>query len=176
MSTLLSLVRSAQKDTKQMAKLLSQFEPLIRKYARMLHRLEPEDAMQEMSLAFLQIIQKLDLQMFDGPEPDKFFLSYLQRAMKSRFLDLVKRQNNIIFVDLDNALNLNQEDGSLSPEELAELREMLASLTGLQREVILAKYLYGYSDVEIAGRLHVSRQAVNRAKNRAVALLKEKYR
>ena len=52
---------------------------------------------------------------------------------------------------------------------------MLTGLTALQRKVLVIRYLYGYSDAEIADQLHISRQAVNRAKNRAVAVLKEKY-
>lgn len=48
-------------------------------------------------------------------------------------------------------------------------------LTELQRKIILLKYIYGYSDQEIANRLKISRQAVNRAKNRGVKIIRENY-
>ena len=71
--------------------LLQKFEPLVRKYARRIHKLQIDDAMQEMSLAFLQLIRKMDLSKFSGADADKLFLAYLRRAMETRFLVIVKQ-------------------------------------------------------------------------------------
>ena len=95
--------------------------------------------------------------------------------MYTHFLDLSKRQTQIITMDIDDLVYVERVDDALSPSEMVELREMLTGLTALQRKVLVIRYLYGYSDAEIADQLHISRQAVNRAKNRAVAVLKEKY-
>ena len=43
----------------------------------------------------------------------------------------------------------------------------------LQRDVILLRYYKDYSDREISEKLKISRQAVNRAKNRGLKRLKE---
>lgn len=176
MSELMTLVCAAQRNSQQMEILLRKFEPLVRKYARRIHKLEIDDAMQEMSLAFLQLIRKMDLSKFSGPDADKLFLAYLRRAMETRFLDIVKQQENTIIIAFDEVANQDQEDESLSLEDRLELREMLGGLTDVQQKVIIAKYLDGYSDAEIAARLHISRQAVNRAKNRAIAYLKVRYK
>ena len=89
--------------------LLQKFEPLVRKYARRIHKLEIDDAMQEMSLAFLQLIRKMDLSKFSGPDADKLFLAYLRRAMETRFLDIVKQQENTIIIAFDEVANQDQE-------------------------------------------------------------------
>lgn len=81
-----------------------------------------------------------------------------------------------MIIAFDEVANQDQEDESLSLEDRLELREMLGGLTDVQQKVIIAKYLDGYSDAEIAARLHISRQAVNRAKNRAIAYLKVRYK
>ncbi|HBF3254028.1 TPA: glycosylating toxin sigma factor TcdR, partial [Clostridioides difficile] len=48
-------------------------------------------------------------------------------------------------------------------------------LSGIQRKVIFYKYLKGYSDREISVKLKISRQAVNKAKNRAFKKIKKDY-
>ncbi|MGE5632228.1 MAG: sigma factor-like helix-turn-helix DNA-binding protein [Caulobacteraceae bacterium] len=50
---------------------------------------------------------------------------------------------------------------------------MLKSLSSLQKEIIRKRFLQGYSDSEIAQIFHISRQAVNRTKNRALLKLKD---
>ncbi len=42
-----------------------------------------------------------------------------------------------------------------------------------QKSVLIYKYVYGYSDCEIACALGITRQAVNGLKNRALTVLKE---
>ena len=53
------------------------------------------------------------------------------------------------------------------------LKDALKYLTPKQRTVITLKYIYDYSDAEIALNLNISRQAVNRIKNRAIEVLRE---
>ena len=120
MSELMTLVCAAQRDSQQMEILLRKFEPLVRKYARRIHKLEIDDAMQEMSLAFLQLIRKMDLSKFSGPDADKLFLAYLRRAVETRFLDIVKQQENTMIIAFDEVANQDQEDESLSPQTLAD--------------------------------------------------------
>ncbi|HAQ41984.1 MAG TPA: hypothetical protein DCM73_14895 [Clostridiales bacterium] len=48
-------------------------------------------------------------------------------------------------------------------------------LTELQKKIIVYRYIYGYSSQEIAQKLKVSRQAVNRTKNRAIKVIKTVY-
>ena len=175
MNELYVSIQQAQKDPSQMEALIEKFHPLILKYARHLNKTERDDAIQDMIVAFILIIKKMDLNNFPQEASEKYLLSYIQKAMYTRFLDLSKRQTQIITMDIDDLVYVERVDDALSPSEMMKLREMLTGLTALQRKVLVIRYLYGYSDAEIADQLHISRQAVNRAKNRAVAVLKEKY-
>lgn len=176
MNDLYSLIQAAKIDSTQMEALITKFYPLIRKYAYRLKKTEKEDAEQNMTVAFIIIVKNIELDKFDYHDSDKYLLSYIQKAMYTHFLDLARRQDVFFVTDIDEGIQQESIDDSLSPEGKAELREMLSSLTKMQREVILDKYLYGYSDVEIAKQLHITRQAVNRTKNRAIQTLKEKYK
>ena len=56
-----------------------------------------------------------------------------------------------------------------------EIRRLTEHLSEIQRQVISLKYWYGYSEVDIAQMLHITRQAVNRTKNRAINELRKLY-
>lgn len=52
------------------------------------------------------------------------------------------------------------------------ISELLDSLPINQRKVIILKYIYEFSDTDIAKQLGVSRQAINSTKNRALKNLR----
>lgn len=60
-------------------------------------------------------------------------------------------------------------------ETKIELIQLIKPLTTTQKEVLYLKYFYGYSDSEISDKLHITRQAVNRTKNRALEELRKLY-
>ena len=62
-----------------------------------------------------------------------------------------------------------------SAEMLLSVEDMLNCLSQKQKLIMIYKYIYGYSDIEISMLLNISRQAVNRLKNRAITTLKEYY-
>lgn len=53
------------------------------------------------------------------------------------------------------------------------LYDMFKNLTKKERQVIEYKFLVGKSDSEIGEMLNISRQAINKTKNRALNKLKE---
>ncbi len=61
---------------------------------------------------------------------------------------------------------------SFEPEENLLLKEGLALLSERQRTAVLMRHIYGYSDAEIADRLGITRQAVNRLEARGLKTLK----
>ena len=58
-------------------------------------------------------------------------------------------------------------------ESSLTLRDGIKLLNERQRESLILKYIYGYSDAEIAERLGITRQAVNRLERRGLEILKE---
>ena len=58
---------------------------------------------------------------------------------------------------------------------MIELEQFCSFLTKLQKQILIAEYVYGYFDVELSRKLHTTRQAVNRTKNRAIDMLRNYY-
>ena len=60
-------------------------------------------------------------------------------------------------------------------EERVELELLCGNLTERQKHILVLKYRYGYSDAELSEKLHITRQAVNRAKNRGLQELRKSH-
>ena len=69
--------------------------------------------------------------------------------------------------------NLFQESSCEEIETKILLRNALNSLSDLQRNILIKRYFKDYSDEQIACTLNISRQAVNRTKNRALEKLRK---
>ena len=166
MENLADLVQKAKRNTGDMELLIERFTPLIRHLA---HRLpyEYQDAEQDMKLTFLQLIHKIDQEEMRSRE-DKYLLGYIAAAMKNRCFDLwnqyyQKKDGEQL---LDDTVTTLQDDPLF--EETIELKQFFSFLTKLQKQILIAEYVYGYSDVELSRKLHTARQAVNSTKNRGL--------
>ncbi|MDU1350903.1 RNA polymerase sigma factor [uncultured Clostridium sp.] len=53
------------------------------------------------------------------------------------------------------------------------VKDLLNQVTELQRTILVLKFIKNYSETEIANILNISRQSVNKAKNRALLALKK---
>lgn len=65
-------------------------------------------------------------------------------------------------------------DNTLSQRILElEVMDALSDLSSSQRKIILASYIYGFSDAEIAEQMHISRQAVHKSRLKALERLRK---
>lgn len=160
MENLSLLIEAAQKKSENMIILMDHFTPLIRRLA---HRLpyEYQDAEQDMRLSFLEIVNRMKLEQMRCLE-DKYLLGYIKNAMTNRYINLLY------------ASTKQKEPKSLIDYRI-ELLSLLRTLPKIQKDVLYFRYFYGYSDIEIAQKLHITRQAVNKIKNRALKELKRFY-
>ena len=81
------IIRAKQGDQEEMAALLQQFSPLLRKWGG---KLLGEDGIEEMTLAFLEIIQAIEPKRFRCQE-DGTVVSYLAQSVRNAY---VQRQSN----------------------------------------------------------------------------------
>lgn len=111
----------------------------------------------------------MELSLFHDDEGDNI-KRYLAVSVRNKYIALSKRkQINENFLVCESDLTVNDVYDAIF------IKEMLEVLSLKQRKIIMYKYIYGYSDAEIADALGVSRQAVNRLKNRAFDILKKLY-
>ena len=163
---LISLFRSS--DDFAFFEIYKEFEKLIKVYSK-----QNEDWEQELKVFFIELLKrKIDLAKFD--EDDSISIhKYIAVCLRNEYILISKNQQSytqntyqedyvdIFFVYHDN---INQK---------IELQDILKRLSLKQREVIICHFIYGYSIAEIGGLLKISRNAVNRLKNRGFEKLKE---
>lgn len=132
------------------------------------NKLNYDDALSELTLFLVELFYKIDLSKFSADE--SFSINrYIAVSIKNRYFALSSKKER--YFKICNILNDNY--GYLPDfEGHICLIQSLKVLSHKQKNIIIYKYIYGYSDFEIAVLLGISRQAVNRLKNRALKCLK----
>lgn len=168
LKTLLSDFHSG--DMGAFAAIYSEFERLIWFYA---HKLGQDDADQELTVFLLELLWKINPAKA-GLECPEDIKRYIAVSIRNKYIALSRaEQKQNAQVELsENITGINMLYDVLGNLVLCEALE---KLTEKQRETFLLKYVYEYTNCEIAKKLNISRQAVNQLKNRAIEVLRNYY-
>lgn len=145
-----------------------EFKGLMNFYAR---KLAYEDAIGELTLFLIELIYGVKLTKFPCDKTDSLH-RYIAVAIRNKYIELSKkksRENNFCLELYECDIKQN------SFIERIQVEEALQYLTERQRKIIVYKYIYGLSDCQIANMLSITRQSVNRLKNRGLKELKNYY-
>ncbi len=145
-----------------------EFKGLMNYYAR---KLAYEDAIGELTLFLIELIYGVKLTKFSYDKTDSLH-RYIAVAIRNKYIELSKkksRENNFCLELYESDIKQN------SFIERIQVEEALQYLTERQRKIIVYKYIYGLSDCQIANMLSITRQSVNRLKNRGLKELKNYY-
>ncbi len=146
--------------------LYDQFKKLIMYYAVRLHY---DDAASDLTLFFIELLYQVNLWRFDSD--DSLTLNnYISVAIKNQYISLSMQNNQ--YLKAFNKLYDNFDGYQPDFEDRFSLREGMKLLSKKQKIIIAYRYIYGYSEIEIALLLGISRQAVNRIRNRAISILR----
>ena len=144
-----------------------EFKKSIQNYAK---KLQDDDTSQELTLFLIELLYDIDLSCFT--KENDGLKRYILVSLKNKYYALL--QQKIKFKkQLDNLKPC--ENDYIDITSNITLREALECLSERQRLIIVYKYIYCLSDCEIARILDISRQAVNRLKNRSFSVLKNFY-
>ena len=130
-----------------------------------------EDIEQELILFFMELIYDIDLDKFDF-ENDLPIKKYICVALRNKFIALSKlyRKNEVYIDNVDIEYFFKEEH-----KDNLFIYEALDILSYKQRVVMIYKYIYCYTDVEIGEMLGITRQAVNRIVLRSIDRLRNFY-
>lgn len=145
-----------------------QFKKLILFYGS---KIGDDDTVQELNIFLIELLYDIDLSLFPATSTNGI-QKYIAVSIRNEYLKISQRnaRYNAVFSELyETELSDSFADDGLF------IDEALSFLSQKQRLIILYKYIYSYTDSEIAIMLGISRQAVNRLKNRALSVLKEYY-
>lgn len=160
-------MEKAKTNNDILLELIQTFNPLIRKYSLLLN-MDYEDAISELTLEFIKIVKSFPAKK--EYISDKYILSYISKSIRNAYITKSIELAKLKIVYFDDSFNWEPACFQYSTLWIDEL---LLKLTSTQKEVFLLRYYYGYSVVEIAKKLSISRQAVNQAKNRGLKKLKQ---
>lgn len=168
-TSLYELIKMAQLgDRNCVLELINKFKPLIKKLIR---RLNYEEAETDLIILFIQLIQTLNLNKFTRLS-EGALVKYIYNSLTNRCIDLfrkyVLKKTEELELNLDTLQTEIDMDADMFINELLNLN----ILTEQQKLILKKFYISEYSDSEIAKMLNISRQAVNKTKNRGIKTLR----
>ena len=131
-----------------------------------------EDYIQELTIFLIELLYSIKTEKFKR-DSSLCLKKYMAVAIRNKYINLCRE--SIKYESLFTEAEEKDFCYCSSADEPILIKDMLKKLSPRQRTVIKYKYLYGYSDVELSQLLNISRQAINRLKNRAITVLKEYY-
>lgn len=173
------IIRAQQGDAEAMEQLVTKFEPLLKKYSR---KLFWEDALSDLTLAFLELIHGLQVEQLRCRE-DGALVNYLARSIYNAYLALLRdffHQPKEV-ASLDDATEalkyavLSYEE-PLEAQRFFDLLDGCPSLTEKERFVLTQIYYGGHTAVEVAKAWSTSKQNINQIKQRGLKKLRAQAR
>ena len=144
-----------------------EFKKLILHYAA---KLKYEDATSDLTLFFIELLYDIELNKF--LTDDSYSIKrYIAVSIKNKYIALSITKRKIKNYETQMLLEYCGYEKEFD-KQLAFMFS-LKKLNDMQRFVIIYHYVYGYSIAEIGNYLCISRQAVNKTKNKALEILRK---
>ena len=142
------------------------FYKLILLYAQ---KVNESDAAQDLSGFLVEILFKIDTTKFKRDDSEDL-KRYIAVCLRNEYYAMLKRkQFSVIYCD---ELTYDIPENTYNPQSKILIRECLATVTDNQRIILVLRYGYGFSDSQIAEKLHISRQAVSKTRKKGLEKLK----
>ncbi len=158
-------------DEKAKLELYKKFLPRIKKFGR---KLFYEEAETDLTIFLLEFINKANLEKFQNRK-DEEIDSYIYKVFKNKYINILRQ-----------VINKNIEATILETdficydcyEKLEEkyIFDLMKNLNNIQKKIIIGKYVYDHSDIELAVLLNVSRQTIYKQKKKALITLKNEIK
>lgn len=154
--------------------LITQFSPLLHRYARDLHT---EDAYEDMRCDFWEIITSMPLDRMKDTS-DFALLGYFKKAVRTRFIKRLNRitaaKGTLPYSDLMDSEKYKLECRTARWDDYSRgfFHNIRHLLNEKEFSVIVSLYYDDISVPELADSMGVSRQNINQIKNRALAKLR----
>lgn len=166
------LIYEIKENKEQFYLLVCQFEPLIKKYVRLLFKDEEEDTYAELVAALWEAVCNITYYNNDGQ-----ITNYLNKALLNKYFELYRNSRKYN----DNTIEIGQErlevyiDKNNPYESIittSDMERVKNKLKGREKQIFELVYLKELSDLEVAAELNISRQYVNRIKKKLIKMIK----
>lgn len=162
MTEFVKLIQTAKNDDNKMMEILNKLSPLRNKYVKKLFFLERSDAEQEINIAIIEAIKGIKKSETDGQ-----CLTYINNAVRFKYAYLCKKNlyrcKEESYEEIENDSIFVEKYGDIEFKFDLEVKKKKLSL---KQQKIFEYIIEGYSDKEIARKMGISRQYINRVKKR----------
>jgi RNA polymerase sigma factor (sigma-70 family) len=158
-------------DEKAKLELYKKFLPRIKKFGR---KLFYEEAETDLTIFLLEFINNVNLEKFQNRE-DEEIDSYIYKVFKNKYINILRQ---VINKNIETTIFETNFICYDCYEKLEEkyIFELMQNLNVIQKKIIIGKYVYDYSDIELAALLKVSRQTIYKNKKTALIILKDEIK
>jgi RNA polymerase sigma factor (sigma-70 family) len=156
-------------DDEAFVGIIEKFRPTIKKFS---NQLGYEEAETDLVIELIKIIKGTIFTNLKR-KCDGALVNYIYHAIENRKINLFKKYVEGKEREVELNLDIIENQTSYEMEDTFLIKNALNNLPALQKTILKEKLIYGYSDIEIAKKYQISRQAVNKTKNRALRNLKK---
>lgn len=154
--TITELLKHCNEDSTMMEELIERFKPLITSYAKRCGwKIETEDFQSILTIKLIELAKSMNVY-----ENEAQNVKFIANSLRNHFLDVVRKINRLDRIELVT-LDSIQESGALDKEDVT-FYDMIKGLDTRKQEIICLKFRDMLTDKEIADKLGVSRQAINK--------------
>jgi RNA polymerase sigma factor (sigma-70 family) len=169
------IVEKAQDGNKNcMLIIIEKFRPLINKYSK---KLNYSGANSDLIICLIEIISNIPMVKNPKFKEDKYIIGYIHISIKRKYFQLYREHLNVISRETELNLNIISDYYLDKSWNLIDNRifilNLMDKLSQYQKYIIKKIFVYDFSVSELANELNISRQSVNRAKNRALNNLRK---
>ncbi len=149
-------------ETKNFNLIYNEFYKLLLLYGS---RVGDSDSTQELSVFLVELLFEINISKFESDESEDI-KKYIAVCLRNEYYAMLKRKHNRLSLYCE--LNCDIPEPEHDVESNLFVRQCLGMVNESQREILILRYFCDYSDSQIAEKLHISRQAVNKARNKAI--------
>ena len=169
-----------ENDENAMLEIINAFKPLINKYYK--DSYHDEDVKSELTLKLIQIV-KCDINLDKMRELNNYVLvGYIAKSILHHYMAISNKNRSWKNIGLDfgneaivNYSSTNESISEITLSDIVTFNFLKSVLTEKEFDCIYCSVFMGYSSVEIANYLHITRQACNQCKLRAFAKIRKYY-
>lgn len=176
MGKLEDLVKAAKNGNEEaMLEIVDMFQPIIRKYTRLIGG--DEDSSSDLVLALIELIYGIQLDKLKTVN-DYVLISYISKSLHHKYIQLSRKSCSVVEHEMLCENDSEYEFTTVclvasSFTKRIELDDFLKkTLTPKELLCVQLIVIHGYTATEVARELGITKQAVNQCKNRALKKLK----
>lgn len=167
--SLYNKIKKVQDGSKEeLVVLIDKFKPLINKLSR---KLNYEESQTDLIITFIETIESMKLSQFEMSNEGSM-VNYICKILNNRHIDLFRKNVKDIKEEIEINLDITRGCQIYDIDSEIFIRSLLDKLPENQKKILEYKYINDYSDIQIGEKMKITRQAVNRSKNRGLENLR----